>query len=226
MIKVLIADDQELIRASLKIILNNQNNIEVTDVVPDGLAVLESVKKNRPDVILMDIRMPKMDGVQCTKLIKEKYPDIKVLILTTFDDDEYVYNALKYGASGYLLKGASVEELVQAINTVYSGKAMINPDIATKVVKLFSQMARSNFVIEVGKEQVEQLTRTEQKIIEQVGYGLSNKEIAEVLNFSEGTVRNYLSVILGKLNLRDRTQLAIWAVQSGIGKGRMEMGNE
>ena len=151
--------------------------------------------------------MPKMDGVQCTKLIKEKYPDIKVLILTTFDDDEYVYNALKYGASGYLLKGASVEELVQAINTVYSGKAMINPDIATKVVKLFSQMARSNFVIEVGKEQVEQLTRTEQKIIEQVGYGLSNKEIAEVLNFSEGTVRNYLSVILGKLNLRDQNTI-------------------
>jgi len=226
MIKVLIADDQELIRASLKIILSNQNNIKVTDVVSDGQAVIECVSKNRPDVILMDIRMPKMDGVQCTKIIKERYPDIKVLILTTFDDDEYVYNALKYGASGYLLKGASIEELVQAINTVHSGKAMINPDVAIKVVKLFSQMARSSFVIEVSKEQVEELTKTEWKIIEQVGYGCSNKEIAEALNLSEGTVRNYLSVILSKLNLRDRTQLAIWAVQTGIGKRKLEISDE
>lgn len=226
MIKVLIADDQELIRASLKIILSDQNNIEVIDVVPHGLAVIQSVRKNKPDVILMDIRMPKMDGVQCTKIIKEKYPNIKILILTTFDDDEYVYNALKYGASGYLLKGASVDELVKAIRTVYSGKAMINPDIAVKVVKLFSQMAKSNFVIEVGKKEVEGLTRTEWKIIEQVGYGCSNKEIAETLNLSEGTVRNYLSNILGKLKLRDRTQLAIWAVQSGVGKRKLEINGE
>ena len=222
MIKVLIADDQELIRTSLQIILNNQENIEVTDVVANGQEVMRSVRKNKPDVILMDIRMPKMDGVQCTKIIKENYPDIKIIILTTFDDDEYVYNALKYGASGYLLKGVSIDDLVKAIHTVYSGRAMINPDIATKVVKLFSQMAKGYNPIEVGNKEVEKLTRTEWKIIEQVAYGYSNKEIAYALNLSEGTVRNYLSTILSKLKLRDRTQLAIWAIQSGVGKIKME----
>ena len=156
------------------------------------------------------------------KIIKENYPNLKVIILTTFDDDEYVYNALKYGASGYLLKGVSIDELVKAINTVYTGRAMINPDIAAKVVKLFSQMAKSNFAIEVGEKDVEKLTKTEWKIIEQVGYGYSNKEIADTLNLSEGTVRNYLSIILGKLRLRDRTQLAIWTVQSGVGKKKLE----
>ncbi|NLX64275.1 MAG: response regulator transcription factor [Clostridiaceae bacterium] len=218
MIKVLIADDQELIRTSLQIVLNNQDNIEVIDVVANGQEVMRSVYRNKPDVILMDIRMPKMDGVQCTKIIKENYPNIKIIILTTFDDDEYVYNALKYGASGYLLKGVSIDDLVKAIHTVHSGRAMINPDIATKVVRLFSQMAKGNYTIEVSQKEVEDLTRTEWKIIEQVGYGFSNKEIADALNLSEGTVRNYLSTILSKLKLRDRTQLAIWAIQSGVGK--------
>jgi len=222
LIKVLIADDQELIRTSLQIVLNNQENIEVTDVVANGQEVMRSVYKNKPDVILMDIRMPKMDGVQCTKIIKENYPNIKIIILTTFDDDEYVYNALKYGASGYLLKGVSIDDLVKAIHTVYSGRAMINPDIATKVVRLFSQMAKGNYAIEVSQKEVEDLTKTELKIIEQVGYGFSNKEIADALNLSEGTVRNYLSTILSKLKLRDRTQLAIWAIQSGVGKINME----
>ena len=108
MIKILIADDQELIRQSLMIILNSESNFEVTDAVTNGVEVIRSVRKERPDVILMDIRMPEMDGVVCTQIIKENYPDIKIIILTTFDDDEYVFNALKYGASGYLLKGISM----------------------------------------------------------------------------------------------------------------------
>lgn len=218
MIKVLIADDQELIRHSLQIVLNSKDGIEVTDAVADGQEVIRSIRKNPPDVVLMDIRMPKMDGVQCTKIIKENYPDIKIIILTTFDDDEYIYDALKYGASGYLLKGVSMDELVKAIHTVYSGRAMINPDIATKVIRLFSQMAKADFFIETTKKVDEELTKTELKIIEQIGYGLSNKEIADTLKLSEGTVRNYISTILNKLKLRDRTQLAIWSIQSGIGK--------
>ena len=109
--------------------------------------------------------MPKMDGVQCTKIIKENYPQIKIIILTTFDDDEYVYNALKFGASGYLLKGVSMDELENAIKTVYSGRAMINPDIATKVFKLFSQMAQADYSITVGNKAAEELTKTEWKII-------------------------------------------------------------
>lgn len=222
MIKVLIADDQELIRQSLKIVLETKENIEVTDVVENGQEVIKSIRKNKPDVILMDIRMPKMDGVQCTKIIKENYSEIKIIILTTFDDDEYVYNALKYGASGYLLKGVSMDELVNAIHTVYCGRAMINPDIATKVVKLFSQMAKADYSIQVGNKEIKELTKTEWKVIEQVEYGSSNKEIADTLSLSEGTVRNYLSAILNKLGLRDRTQLAIWAVQTGVSKTKLE----
>jgi len=216
MVKVMIADDQELIRQSLQIVLSTHEDLKVVDAVENGFAVLESIKKERPDVILMDIRMPEMDGVYCTKAVKEQYPDIKIIILTTFDDDDFIFSALKYGASGYILKGVSTEELHQAIQTVYKGGAMINPNIATKVFKIFSQMAQSNFAISVAEENVEDMSQTEWKIIQQIGFGVSNKEIAAKLFLSEGTVRNYLSGILAKLNLRDRTQLAIWAVQTGV----------
>lgn len=214
MIKVLIADDQELIRQSLQIVLDSKENLEVTDAVENGQEVIRSVRENAPDIILMDIRMPKMDGVQCTKIIKENHPEIKIIILTTFDDDEFVYDALKYGASGYLLKGVSMDGLVDAIETVHSGRAMINPDVAAKVVRLFSQMAKGDYTIKVEENAVAELTKAEWKIIREVEKGSSNKEIAEELFLSEGTVRNYLSTILNKLQLRDRTQLAIWAVQS------------
>ncbi len=225
MIKVLIADDQELIRQSLQIVLNSRKDMTVTDVAADGQEVMRCIRKNKPDVILMDVRMPKMDGVQCTKLIKESHPQIKIIILTTFDDDEYVYNALKYGASGYLLKGVSMEELANAITTVYNGWAMINPDITAKVLRLFSQMAKADYSITVKEKNMDELTKTEWKIIAQVEKGASNREIAATLSLSEGTVRNYLSTILNKLNLRDRTQLAIWAVQNNVRnkvEGRIE----
>ena len=145
----------------------------------------------------------------------ERYPDIKIIILTTFDDDEYVYSALKYGASGYLLKGISMNELTEAIHKVAAGSAMINPDVAGKVIRFFSQMARGGPAIQVDERQCADLSRTEWKVIRQIGKGLSNKEISAKLYLSEGTVRNYLSSILSKLQLRDRTQLAIWAVQTG-----------
>ncbi len=215
MVKILIADDQELIRQSLSIILGNETDFEVTDTVSNGVEVVRSVRKNKPDVILMDIRMPEMDGVVCTQIIKENYPNIKIIILTTFDDDEYVFNALKNGASGYLLKGVSMKELAEAVRKVHEGTAMINGDIASKVVKLFSQMAQSNITIRVDESSVADLKETEWRITALVGSGMSNKEIAAKLNLSEGTVRNGLSTILGKLALRDRTQLAIWAVQTG-----------
>lgn len=222
MIKVLIADDQELIRQSLQIVLNTKEDMQVTGMAADGQEVIQCIRKEVPDVILMDIRMPKMDGVQCTKIIKENYPQVKIIILTTFDDDEFVYNALKFGASGYLLKGVSMDELAEAIRTVHSGRAMINPDIATKVVKLFSQMAKADYSIQVEEQNQAELTKTEWKIIEQVKCGASNREVAEKLSLSEGTVRNYLSTILNKLELRDRTQLAIWAVQNGVGNRNPE----
>ena len=216
MIKVMIADDQELIRESLKIVLNMNPDMEVVGVAENGQETVERVRVQKPDVILMDVRMPILDGVQCTKLIKEAYPEIRIIILTTFDDDEYVYNALKYGASGYLLKGVSVPELTQAVRTVFSGGAMINPNIAGKVVKLFSRLAQGDFSVPVEEGAAALLTRTERKVAVLVGRGLANKEIAEKLCLSEGTVRNNLSTALSKLDLRDRTQLAIWAVQTRL----------
>ena len=213
-IKVMVADDQALIRESLKIILSAHPDIEVVATVEDGNHVLSSIPQTHPDLILMDIRMPGMDGVLATKEVKEHYPDIKI-----------IYSALKYGASGYLLKGASTEELYEAIKVVYQGGAMINPNIASKVFQIFSQMAKTNFSIAVDEDNVKDLSTTEWRIIQEVGYGESNKEIAAKLFLSEGTVRNYLSTILAKLNLRDRTQLAIWSVQTGVTRRDFSKGN-
>lgn len=215
MIKVLIADDQELIRDSLRIVLSGNPDFSVSTAV-NGIDVIRTVRMDKPDVILMDVRMPEMDGVQCTQIIKENYPEIKIIILTTFDDDEYIFSALKHGASGYLLKGISTDKLIEAIHKVYQGNAMINDDIANKVLIMFSQMANRNAaIITVDEKCVEEVTESEWKVIKLVSKGLSNKEIAAELFLTEGSVRNYLSSILKKLDLRDRTQLAIWAVQRG-----------
>ena len=140
--------------------------------------------------------------------------------VTAFDDDKYVFSALKYGASGYLLKGISVDELEKAIHVVYGGGAMINPEIASKVVELFSEMAQQNYDVMIEAENVEKINDMEWDIIKDVGHGMSNKEIADHIGLTEGTVRNYISTILKKIGLRDRTQLAIWEVQSGAQKRR------
>lgn len=216
MIRVLIAEDQELIRQSLEIMLTNKADLEIVGTAANGLETIEMAGKLLPDVILMDIRMPEIDGVQCIEIIKEKHPQIKIIVLTTFDDDEYVFNALKNGASGYLLKGISLVELIEAIKTVVKGGALINPNIASKVCRFFSQMAQADFRLKVAEDALEDLNQNELKIIQLIGIGLSNKEITDKLKLSEGTVRNYISGILSKLGLRDRTQIAIFAVQSGL----------
>ena len=222
MIKVLIVHDQELIRESLKVVLSVSGDIEVVDLVSSVSEALKSAAKNCPDVVLMDIRMPEMDGVEGTKLMKERYPKIKVVLLTTFDDDEYVFGALKNGASGYLLKGSSVSDLAKAIQIARNGGAMINPNIASKMISQFSDMAKRSSQIKVEEGLTEDLSKSEWQMIQTVGQGMSNKEIARELCLSEGTVRNSISNILSKLNLRDRTQLAIWAVQTGVIYGSME----
>ena len=222
MIKVLIVDDQELIRQSLKVVLNVSPGIEVVDVAGSGKEALRSVAAHKPDVVLMDIRMPGMDGVEATKIIKERYPSIKVIVLTTFDDDEYVFGALQNGASGYLLKGSNVNELADAINIAYSGGAMINPNIASKMISQFSHLAKGSMQTQVDEQATADITKREWQIIRTVGQGMSNKEIAVELHLSEGTVRNVISTVLLKLNLRDRTQLAIWAVQTGAVNRRTE----
>lgn len=214
MIKILIADDQELIRESLKIILSTNSDFNVIAMAQNGDEVLKLIEKEKPDLILMDVRMPQMDGVTCTKIVKSNYPDIKIIVLTTFLDDEYIYSALKYGASGYMLKGGGYEELSNSIHTVMEGGSIIHPKAATKVFKMFVEEDSSNASLSTNAN-VEQISNTEWKVIEKVAEGLSNKEIASFLHFSEGTVRNYLSTILDKLMFRDRTQLAIWYIQKG-----------
>ena len=215
MIKVLIVDDQELLRESLKVVLGVSANIQVTDAVPGVAQALESAQCNRPDVVLMDIRMPGMDGVEGTRLFKKRWPDIKIIVLTTFDDDDYIFGALKNGASGYLLKGSSISKLSESIRIAYEAGAIITPTVATKVLQQFSNMAQSSSRLQVDRESVKDISRSEWQIIQTVGSGMSNKEIAQELSLSEGTVRNSISNILFKLGLRDRTQLAIWAVQTG-----------
>ncbi len=222
-IHVMIADDQELIRDSLSIVLGTNADMEVTGLAGNGREFLELVRKNPPDVVLMDVRMPELDGVEATRAVKEQWPNVRIIILTTFDDDEYVFNALKYGASGYLLKGVSVPELSSAIRTVAQGGAMINPGIVAKVVKFFNQMAQSSLATDPEDTKgAEVLSRTERNISLLVGRGLSNKEIAAKLSLSDGTIRNGLSSALAKLGLRDRTQLAIWAVQTGLVHGEVQ----
>lgn len=221
-IKVMIADDQELIRDSLSIVLGTNADMEVIGLASNGHELIELIKKNQPDVVLMDVRMPELDGVEATRAVKEQWPGVRIIILTTFDDDEYVFNALKYGASGYLLKGVSVPELSSAIRTVAQGGAMINPGIVTKVVKFFNHMAQSSLTAEPeDTKSADVLSRTERNIALLVGRGLSNKEIAAKLSLSDGTIRKGLSSALAKLNLRDRTQLAIWAVQTGLVHGEV-----
>lgn len=234
MIRIVVADDQELMRESLQIVLDLNEDMQVVGAASNGVELLELLEHQEADVILMDVRMPGMDGVQATKAVKNKYPEMKIIILTTFDDDEYVLNGLKYGASGYLLKGMSIPDLSAAIRKVVSGGAMLNTEIVTKVVKLFSNITAAGqpvrptiedeeFTIAVDAQGAKELTRMERNIVRLVGHGMSNREIAEKMNFSEGTVRNTVSLILSKLALRDRTQLAIWAVQTGLAREKLEV---
>ncbi len=215
MIKVLIVDDQELFRESLKVVLSVSEHIRVTDAVSGVSQALKSAEQERPDVVLMDIRMPGMDGVEGTRLFKKRWPDVKIIVLTTFDDDEYIFGALKNGAIGYLLKGSSISKLSENIRIAYEDGAIITPTVATKVIHQFSHMAQGTSRLQVDKEAVKDISRSEWQIIQTVGSGMSNKEIAQELSLSEGTIRNSISNILFKLGLRDRTQLAIWAVQTG-----------
>jgi DNA-binding NarL/FixJ family response regulator len=216
MIKILVVDDQELIRQSLALILNNQASMEVVGDAKSGTEAIEMTRRLKPEVILMDIRMPGMDGIQCMKIIKENLSHIKIIMLTTFDDDEYIYKALKNGADGFLLKGISTQELVKAISVVYNGGVSIEPDIANKVFQIFRKLASYDFMNQLENQDIESLSNNELKIIQYIGRGLSNKQITQAMNFSEGTIRNYISSILRKLELRDRTQIAILAIQSSI----------
>ena len=216
MVDIVIVDDQDLIRESLEYILSANEDIRVVGTASSGQEGLDLIYRLSPRVVLMDIRMPGIDGIECIRRLKEKRPEIAVIALTTFDDDEYVYDALKYGARGYLLKSIKADELVIAVRTVAEGGSLMTPSVTAKVLEIFSHMAKSDFIRGNSRRSMGHLQDNEKKIIRLVGQGYSNKEISSLLNLSDGTVRNYISGILQKLDLRDRTQIAIFAVQSGI----------
>lgn len=217
MIKVLIVDDQELIRESLKVILNVSTDFEVIDAVSGVAEALKSANRCQADVVLMDICMSDIDGIEGTALFKVHYPQTKVIILSAFDNDEYVFGALKSGANGYLLKGSNVSNLAEAIRIAHSGGAIIHPNIASKMIVQFSNMTKSS--LQLDKKLTADINKSEWQFIRMIGNGMSNKEMAQELCLSEGTIRNSVSKILLKLNLRDRTQLAIWAIRAGIANG-------
>ena len=217
MIRVLIVDDQDVIRESFNIVLSARPEIEIVGLARDGMEAISLVSKTLPDVVLLDIRMPKMDGVTACKIIKKEHPGIKVIVLTTFDDDEYIVNSIKYGANGYLLKGVGVDELVSAIKTVYNDGTLLNPAVASKLVTFFTDMVKDPIEKTTAYSaprdiELSLLSKRENEIVKQIVTGLSNKEIAQSLFLSEGTVRNSISNILSKLQLRDRTQLVLYYV--------------
>jgi len=227
MIRVAVVDDQDLVRDSLHILLSAQEDLEVVGLGKDGYDALKLVDSLKPDVVLLDIRMPIMDGVEATAMLKKKSPGTAIIILTTFDDDEYVLKAIKNGASGYLLKSGGMDELAQAIRTVHAGGSLMTPEIATKAFRLFSELAREMGGPAVAAHPAPRaaaaegalplgLSRTELQIMALIGSGRANKEVATDMELSEGTVRNYISGILQKTGLRDRTQVAIFAVRNGM----------
>lgn len=213
MINIVIADDQSIFREGLKFMLSKKEEFNILATAENGLEVYEICRRNKVDIILMDIKMPLMDGVEATKAIKRDFPHINIIILTTFNDDEYIFEALRYGASGYLLKDATMEKIEEAISEVYNGGVLIQPNVARKMVDMFSKMSNNEREID---EKVKLLTDREMDIMKYLGEGKSNKEIGEYLFISEGTVKNHITSILSKLNLRDRTQLALFAVKNKI----------
>lgn len=213
-IRLLLVDDQRLMREGLRTLLELEEGFVVSGEASDGQAALSAYELYRPDVVLMDIRMPAMDGVEATRRLRERWPDAHVIILTTFDDDEYVFEGLRAGAQGYLLKAVSGEELAHAIRTVAAGGALIDPSVTRKVVAEFARLAPPSR--SAADQLLEPLSEREREVLLLVAKGLSNREIAERLFLAEGTVKNYVTNILGKIGARDRTQAAVRAQQLGL----------
>lgn len=207
MIKVMLVDDQQLIRQGIRILLEQDPDIQVIAEATNGLEALRLCQENQPDVVLMDVQMPEMDGVECTQQLTATYPDLGVIILTTFDDDEYIFDGLRAGARGYLLKDVSSAELAAAVRTVAAGDALIQPSISRRVISEFARLTSSSS----SPQLIESLTTRELDVLHALAEGLSNLEIAQKLVITEGTVKNHVSSLLAKLEVRDRTQAVLKA---------------
>ncbi|MBN2500098.1 MAG: response regulator transcription factor [Anaerolineales bacterium] len=213
-IRVLLVDDQKLIREGLQTLMELQPDIDVVGEAENGLEALAKYEELTPNVILMDIRMPEMDGVTATREIITRWPGALVIILTTFDDDQYVFEGLRAGAQGYMLKDVSGSEIAAAIRTVAAGGTLIEPSVARKVVAEFARLTPA--VPPPDDELIDELSEREAEILGLMANGLTNKEIAQQLFLAEGTVKNYVSNVLRKLDARDRTQAILKAQELGI----------
>jgi DNA-binding NarL/FixJ family response regulator len=212
-IRVLIADDQALVRAGFRMILDAEDDLMVVAEAADGLQAVEQARRAKPDVVLMDIRMPELDGIEATRRLQEVAPDVRVLMLTTFDLNEYVYDALRAGASGFLLKDVPPEDLAAGIRVVARGDALLAPSITRRLIVEFARAAPAPPAPPRG---LEDLTERELEVFKLIARGLSNAEIAAELVVSETTVKTHVARVLMKLGVRDRVQAVVLAYESGI----------
>ncbi len=210
-IRVLVADDQSMVRAGFRMLLAREQDIEVVAEASNGLEAAELAGRLRPAVVLMDIRMPRLDGIQATRRILAADHAARILILTTFDLDEYIYEALRAGASGFVLKDDPPEQLIAAIRTIAAGDALLSPAITKRVIRQFTRISRR-----APPEELGELTVREREILRLIASGLSNGEIAQQLYISDTTVKTHVTHILQKLNLRDRVQAVVLAHQTGL----------
>jgi DNA-binding NarL/FixJ family response regulator len=212
-IRLLIADDQEIVCEGLRAMFAPVPQIEVVGVARNGIEAVDLAGKLHPDLVLMDLKMPRMNGVQATKTIREKFSEVRVLVLTTYDADEWVLNAIRNGAAGYLLKDTPQEELVKAIINTVKGWNPIDPQVAGKILDHVTQQPSPSYP---DQKLISQLSEREREVLRLLAEGLGNSEIAKALFLSEGTVKNYVSIIFSKLGVADRTQAAILAIRSGL----------
>jgi RNA polymerase sigma factor (sigma-70 family) len=212
-VRVLLVDDDDLMRAGLRAVLSSDSDIDVVAEAPDGREAIQRVRSHRPDVVLMDVRMPNLDGIAATHEVLATRPDVKVVILTTFEDDDYIFGALTAGASGFLLKRTRPEALIEAIHTIAAGDSLLSPSVTRRVIDRMAAQpaAGARFDRRLGE-----LTPREREVLGLIARGLSNIEIAEALVIEESTVKTHVKRILGKLQLRDRVQAVIFAYENGL----------
>ena len=211
MIRILLVDDDDLMRAGLRAVLSSDDELEIVGEVSGGRGAVGAVRETRPHVVLMDIRMPDLDGIAATREVLSAMPDAKVVMLTTFEDDDYLFGALAAGASGFLLKRTRPEDLIAAIRTVAEGDALLSPSVTRRVIDRAATQPRL-----ARTDALERLTPREREVLELIARGLSNAEIAETLVIEETTVKTHVKRLLAKLGLRDRVQAVIFAYEHGV----------
>lgn len=218
MTRVLIVDDQDIVRQGLGVILTHAEGVEVAGYAADGQEALQQVAALRPDVVLMDLKMPRLNGIQATARITREHAGVKVVVLTTYDADEWLFDAIRAGASGYLLKDSDSEEIIDAVRRAAEGEVRLDPAVAGRVLQEFNRLKAAPLPAAQAKElpQIEQLTERELAILQELAQGKSNREIAAALYLAEGTVKNYVSIIIDKLQANDRTHAAILALRRGL----------